>query len=90
MKVRYGPDFYRLYKKANVIIRKSVDEKIQIFLKDSNDLQLDNHVLERKWRGYRSIDITADCRAIYKEVGIGDEIVAYFVALGTHEELYQQ
>lgn len=89
MKVRYSPDFYRLYKRAKVIIRKSVDEKIEMFLKDSNDLELNNHPLEREWEGYQSIDITIDYRAIYKEVAIGDEIVAYFVALGTHEQLYR-
>jgi len=38
--------------------------------------------------GCRSIDVTADYRAIYKEVREGKEFNAYFVALGTHEELY--
>lgn len=88
MKVRYSPDFYRLYKGVSVIIRKSVDEKIEVFVKDPNDLQLDNHALEREWEGYRSIDITADYRAIYREISEGEERVAYFEALGTHEELY--
>lgn len=88
MKVRYSPDFYRKYKKADVRIRNSIDEKIEIFLKDPYDFQLDNHILKKEWRGCRSIDITADYRAIYKETQIGDESVAYFVALETHDELY--
>lgn len=88
MKVRYSPDFYRKYKKADVRVRNSVDEKIEIFLKDPYDLQLDNHALKRQWKGCRSIDITSDYRAIYKETQIGDKIVAYFVELGTHDELY--
>lgn len=90
MRIRYSPDFFRKYKKANVRIRKSVDEKIEIFLKDPYDLQLDNHELKKKWEGARSIDITADWRAIYKETQIGNEPVAYFVTLGTHEQLYRK
>ena len=88
MKVRYSPDFYRQYKKADVRIQNRVDEKIEVFLKDPYDLQLDNHALKRQWKGYRSIDITSDWRAVYKETQIGDETVAYFVVLGSHDELY--
>jgi addiction module RelE/StbE family toxin len=88
MKVRYSPDFFQKYKKADVRIRNKVDEKIAVFLKDPYDLQLDNHTLKRQWKGLRSIDVTSDWRAIYKETQIGDKIVAYFVALGTHKELY--
>ena len=90
MKVRYSPDFYRKYKKADVRIQNRVDEKIEVFLKDPYDLQLDNHTLKRQWKGYRSIDITSDWRAIYKETQIGDESVAYFVVLGTHDQLYRK
>ena len=88
MKVRYSPQFFRQYKRADVRIRNRVDERIEIFLKDPYDLQLDNHALEKEWKGSRSIDISADYRAIYKETQIGDDIVAYFVALGTHSKLY--
>lgn len=88
MKVRFSPDFLRQYKKSDVRIRNRVDEKIAIFLKDPNDLQLDNHILKKEWEGFSSIDITGNYRAIYREGRIGNEIVAYFVALGMHKELY--
>lgn len=88
MKVRYSLGFSKQYKKANVRIRGSVDEKIKIFLKDPDDPQLDNHSLKDEYLGYRSIDITSNYRAIYREIQIEDEVVAYFEALGTHEELY--
>lgn len=88
MKVRYSPKFYRQYKKADVRIRNSVDDKIEIFLGDPTDPRLDNHELEREWEGFRSIDITADWRAIYEYKQAGEETVAYFVAAGTHKELY--
>lgn len=90
MKVRFSPQFFRKYKKADVRIRNRVDERIEKFLKDPYDLQLDNHALKKEWKGYRSIDITSDYRAIYKETQMEEEIVAYFVALGTHDELYRK
>lgn len=88
MKVRYSPGFFRQYKKANIRIRGSVDEKIKVFLKDPDDPQLDNHQLKDEYLGYRSIDITSDYRAVYRETQIGEDVVAYFETLGTHEELY--
>ena len=81
-------DFIRLYKKADVRIKKEVDECLRIFGKNPHDLGLRNHPLHEEWEGYRSIDITHDYRAIYKEAHEGKEINAYFVALGTHDELY--
>ncbi len=90
MKVRYSPDFYRQYKKANVRIRSSVDERIGIFVKDPNNSQLNNHPLQDPYQGYRSIDITADYRAFYQEIDQGEEPVAYFSILGTHSQLYKK
>lgn len=88
MNVVYDPSFLKKVKKVNVRIRKSVKERILLFSNDPMNPQLDNHLLKRGWEGYRSIDINADYRAIYKETKIGDEIVAYFVTLGTHKDLY--
>jgi addiction module RelE/StbE family toxin len=65
-------------------------EKLRVFTKNPFELGLDNHPLRDQWEGYRSIDITSDYRAIYKEVQEGEELNAYLVALGTHEELYKK
>lgn len=88
MIVKYSPRFLALLKKADVIIRKSLKEKIAIFIQDPNDLELSNHVLRDEYLGYRSIDITANWRAIFEEIQEGEDTVAYFIGLGTHEELY--
>ena len=69
-------------------IRKSFKQKIAIFAKDPFNSHLNNHPLKREYQGYRSIDITADWRALYKEVEVDEDIVAYFVLLGTHDQLY--
>lgn len=88
MKVFYDPAFYDKLKKVDVRIRNSVKEKILIFSQNPHHTQLNNHALKREYRRYRSIDITGDYRALYKEVTVGDEKMAYFVLLGTYDELY--
>lgn len=89
MNVQLDSDFTKKLKKQSVLIRKNFKERIIIFSKDPDYPKLNNHPLREKWKGHRSIDITDDWRAIYKEIRIGGEIIAYFVAIGTHEELYR-
>lgn len=90
MKIVYDPVFINSLKRVNVRIRKSFKERILLFSKDPYNPHLDNHALREKYQGYRSIDITADYRAIYKERHQGEEIIAYFTELGTHEQLYKR
>lgn len=88
MKVRFSKEFIKKYKKVNAKIRKRVDKQILIFESNPKEPSLRNHPLRNEWLGYQSIDITADYRAIYEEVGTGEDVIAYFVDLGTHKELY--
>lgn len=88
MIVKYSPAFFDKLKKVDVRIRKSVKENILLFSKNPQDPQLNNHPLKREYHGFRSIDITADYRAIYKEIREGKKVIAYFVTIGIHKELY--
>lgn len=88
MTVRYDPAFLGQLKKLDVRMRKSFKEKLAIFVADPFNPQLDNHALREKYVGVRSIDITNDYRALYQEKLEGDELIAFFMAIGTHEELY--
>lgn len=89
MKVRYDPLFLSKLKKLDIRVRKTYKEKFALFIQDPFYPQLNNHALKRKWTGYRSIDIIADYRVIYREVVEGDEMVAVISAIGTHKELYE-
>lgn len=82
------PAFLKKLKKLDVRIRKSFKERILIFSKNPLDQLLNNHLLHEPYEGYRSIDATDDYRALYHETIIVGENIAYFVYLGTHEELY--
>lgn len=88
MNVQLSPKLIINLKKQDVRIRNRFKEAIELFSQDPNNLELDNHELKREWEGFRSIDITTDLRAIYQEDREGPEPIAYFVALGTHKDLY--
>jgi len=89
MILKYSSSFLSTLKKVNIRIKKSFRKHITTFEKNPYDPQLNNHPLKREFAGYRSINITADWRAVYKELSEGDERVAYFVLLGTHDQLYR-
>jgi addiction module RelE/StbE family toxin len=88
MRVKYDPDFLIKLKKLDVRIRKQLKTKIILFANTPTSPELNNHALKREWEGHRSIDITSNYRAIYKEIRLGKEVVAYFIAIGTHNQLY--
>lgn len=90
MELEFSAEFRKQYKKVNVRIRKQTKDRLRIFKNSPNDLQLNNHELKREWRGYRSIDITADWRAIYQEKQVEKATIAYFVDIGTHKDLYSK
>lgn len=90
MTVKYSPSFLKVFKKLDVRIRKSFKQKILIFSKNPDDLQLNNHELKKEWLEHRSIDVDADYRAVYQEKNNGEDSVAYFVVLGTHDQLYKK
>ena len=88
MIIKYTDNFLKQLKKSNVRIRKAFKERTVLFEKNPNDLELNNHFLREPYQGYRSIDITADYRAIYKEVIQQDDTYIYFTSFGTHTQLY--
>ena len=89
MKVQLAPELIVKLKKQDVRTLKSFKQAIELFSEDPNNLELDNHELSREWKGFRSIDVTADLRAVYQEDSEGNKPMAYFVAFGTHKELYK-
>ena len=88
MRIQYDPDFLKALKKLDIRIRKSLRKRAEVFLQNHLDPQLHNHALRAKYKGFRSIDITGDYRVIYEEIQEGEETVAHFIAIGTHDELY--
>lgn len=81
--------FHKKFEKQIVKIPKSIQnqfyKKIELFQVNPFDEILNNHELKGKLKGYRSINITGDVRAIYKQI---NGKIIHFVKINTHSELY--
>lgn len=86
IKVRLSSQFKKQYKKSSLKIKNAFDFRLILFLDNPNNPVLNNHALIGKFRGYRSINVNGDWRAIYTYL-TQTEIVFEF--LGTHSQLYK-
>ena len=87
MKINYSKQFIKKFKKCDTLIQKAFRDKLILFIEDKFLSQLNNHALKGKLKGYRSINITGDWRAIFVEYENGE--VVFFEMMGTHSELYR-
>lgn len=85
MKVAATKYFQKRYRALQPKVRAKVRERITVFEQNPFDPILDNHPLDGKYGGCRSIDITGNYRIIYELVAPD---LAKLLAVGTHHELY--
>lgn len=85
MKAYFGKDFEKAYKKLQSKVMHKVDERVILFTQNPFDPVLNDHALAGRWTGYRSINVSGDLRAVLELL---DEQTAFFVAFGTHSQLY--
>lgn len=86
MQIDYSNRFIKLLKKAPLKIQLALRKRLEIFTKDKFAPVLRNHPLTGNYANCRSINITGDWRAIFKEI---DKDHVYFIELGTHNQLYK-
>lgn len=89
MDVLFSSTFKKQYKRADSSIKSIFQIKLNIFLQNRDNRQLRNHSLKGKHAGLRSINITGDWRALYREETENNQIIITFVLLGTHSQLYK-
>ena len=85
MRIIFHRDFHKRYAKMRPSEQKRTDERIRLFAQNPFHPILENHALHHPYEGCRSINITGDLRAIYREVSPD---VIHFIITGTHPELY--
>ena len=85
MKIRFHKNFDKQYKRLKQEQKKRVKERLALFLESPFHPILGNHPLKGKYKGYRSINITGDLRAIYKFI---NEQECIFVTIDTHSNLF--
>jgi addiction module RelE/StbE family toxin len=83
-RIEFSPIFTKLFERAPTKIKKALDDALDLFEEDPNHPALRNHPLTGKYAGFRSIDVTENWRALYRE----EKERIMFADLGTHEELY--
>ena len=86
MKIVFHRNFEDQYKKLELNEKNRAKERLALFLSDEFNPVLNNHPLRGKFKGYRSINITGNMRAIYK---FHDSELRIFITLGTHSKLYE-
>ncbi|MEK7570795.1 MAG: type II toxin-antitoxin system mRNA interferase toxin, RelE/StbE family [Patescibacteria group bacterium] len=90
MEIKYTTKFRKQYHKATKEIKRAFAQTLDLFLEDPHHPVLRNHTLKREYSGHRSIDITADWRAIFviEKNRKGEEKIL-FKFIGTHKMLYE-
>jgi addiction module RelE/StbE family toxin len=86
MTIDYSQPFIKQLKRAPKQIQMAFRERFFLFTKNQYHPFLHNHPLKGNYEGKRSINITGDWRAVYKEINPN---TALFVSFGTHSQLYK-
>jgi mRNA-degrading endonuclease YafQ of YafQ-DinJ toxin-antitoxin module len=60
MQIEYSKKFIKEFKKCPDVVKKSLKEKLNIFIVDKYDPILNNHPLSGRLKRYRSININND------------------------------
>lgn len=89
MKTEFTHDFIKIFKKrfsSKPNIHKKFNGRVKKFAENPDDPTLLDHALSGKLQGHRAFSVTGDIRVIYYIF----EDVAYFVDIGTHNQVYGQ
>ncbi len=85
MQIDYSKTFLKQYSKLPQKVQLQTDKRILLWRRDPSSSILHDHALFGEYRGYRSINITGDIRALYIKKG---NTVVIFGFIGTHSQLY--
>ena len=85
MRVQYLKAFNKQFKKLDLSIKRHFKERRDLFLNNPSHLLLDNHPLHPPFEGSRSINVTGNFRAIFKQI---EKDLVVFTDIGTHHQLF--
>lgn len=83
--IEFTKSFTKQFKKLRANQQERFYERLELFKKNPQDRLLRDHALKGKYKGFRSIDIEGDLRALYY---VKEDIVIVFAIIGTHSQLY--
>jgi len=88
MKIQHSKQFLKDVSRLNENQMLQLRQRLRTFEERPSHPTLNNHRLKGKLKGYCSINISGDLRALYRLENEGEKLVAKFVRLGTHSQLY--
>lgn len=86
MTIEFTKRFKKEMQRLEPALQEKAQDRIRIFLLNSTESILHNHILHGEYEGCRSININGDYRAIYWE---SPKEHATFLTIGTHAQLYE-
>lgn len=89
MEIEFSAHFRKQYRKATKKIKADFYKRLKLFQHNPHHSLLRNHLLTGNYKGYRSINITGDWRAIYSQTKDEQKTIIIFEAIGTHSQLYE-
>jgi addiction module RelE/StbE family toxin len=84
MEIVLNPSFRKAYRKSRLKIQQAFAKRLRLFKENLNHPLLRDHQLTGKLEGHRAFSITGDIRVVYY---IHEE-TAYFIDIGTHNQVY--
>lgn len=85
MTIRYLPKFKKQYKKLPQKLQKQFDERVKLFAVDPTLPMLKVHPLNGEYKGYWSMSVSGDIRALYLMTG---DTIVIFALIGSQSQLY--
>lgn len=89
MQIRISPELaneLRILKKKNPKLIKRVNKQLKLFAENPKHPSLRTHKLSGRMKNLWSISVAKDLRMVY----LLKDNQAYFVDLGTHDEVYRK
>jgi len=84
MEIKLHRLFLKKYKKLPKSVKLKFVERKNLFIKERFHPLLNNHSVDSRYSNCRSINVTGDYRAIFKQ----ENNQAIFLLIGTHSQLY--
>jgi len=84
--IQFHKNFEKKYKKLSAKLKSQVKERNKVFSENPFDPILNNHALQGKYSGYRSLNVTGNLRIIYRFL---NKDTVLFVDIDSHSNLYK-
>ncbi len=86
MQVVIHKKFLKQFRKLPRNVQVAFQSRRDLFLENPADPLLHTHELHGGLMGYKSFNVNADIRVVFKDIG---EDIVIFSAIGSHSELYE-